>query len=96
MIEEQDFDFAAVLGIDNARAAVDAVFDRQSTARPDQPDMAFGKREADAGVHQPLAAGRNNRVAGGPQVGSRIAGVGVGGGEPSRHPANGLIFTGNR
>ena len=39
VIEQENFHFAAVLGIDHSSAAIDAVFDCHATAGPDEADM---------------------------------------------------------
>jgi len=92
VIEQQDFDFAAVLGIDHPGAAIDAVFDGHATARPDEADMALRQCEAYSGSDQHFSASGDDGIDGGTQIRSRITGVGVGGGEPSFHPAYGFRF----
>ena len=72
VIEQEDFDFAAVLGIDHPGAAIDAMFDGHATARPDEADMALRQSEADAGRYQHFAAGRDDGIDGGTQVRSRV------------------------
>ena len=42
MIEQEDFDFAAVLGVDHSGTAIDAVFDGHATARPDEANVTVG------------------------------------------------------
>ena len=41
MIEQEDFDFPAVLGIDDARAAIEAVLGGEAAAGPDETDVAL-------------------------------------------------------
>ncbi len=92
VIEQEDFDFAAVLGIDHPGAAIDAVFDGHATARPDEADVVLRQCEADSSGHQHFAAGGDDGIGGGTQIRSRVTGVGVGGGEPSCHTAHGFRF----
>jgi len=92
VVEQEDFDFAAVLGVDHPGTAIDAMFDGHAAARPDEADVAFRQCEADAGGDEHFTAGGYDGIDGGTQVRSRITGVGVGGGELSCHPANGFRF----
>ena len=92
MIEQENFHFAAVLGIDHPGSAIDAVFDRHAAAGPDEADMAVRQRQTDAGVDQHFPACGDDGVYCGIQVRSRITGIGVGGGYASCNPANGFRF----
>ena len=92
VIEQEHLDFAAVLGIDHTGTAIDAVFDGHAAAWPDEADVAVRQCQPDAGGHQHFAAGGDDGFGGGTQIRPRITGVGVGGGEPSCHPAYGFRF----
>ena len=75
VIEQEDFDFAAVLGVDHPGTAIDAVFDGHAATRPDQADVALRQCEADASGDQHFFTCGNDGIGGGAQVGSRITGV---------------------
>lgn len=65
MVEQKDFYFATVAGIDNPCAAVDALFDGQPTARPNQPDTVFWQGNTNSSGDQFTPAWRQNLLDGG-------------------------------
>jgi hypothetical protein len=52
MIEEEDFDFTSVMRVDHSGTAIQAKFNRQPTAWPDQTDITVWKLNLNTSCYQ--------------------------------------------
>ena len=80
-VDQQHPQLVAVAGVDQAGGveARDAVAQRQAAAGLDEPGVALGDGEGDAGGHQrPPRRRRQDRALAGHEVGAGVAGPGVG------------------